>query len=384
MIFQRSGILYADLRVDGKRKKISLRLKDTPQNRLKALELIPHVLKVCQAKSIEGLPIERVMEAYLERKKGLRPSTQRSLFMRLRVVCNMLTNNDLKFNIAQLDKEHMQNFYNALINKHYTKSHLKTLTLVLKSFLEFALESEYLPKNPFYSQNITNTAISEEVQPFSLQEIQQILEACSDVRLKTYLTIAFFTGARTGEVLALKWSDVNLQENTLHIARTLSQDGQFLPPKTRNGIRSVDLLPPVRAALIHYAKVHPNLGEFIFIDPDKARGAERPLWRAWKRLLARLHIPYRRLYTTRHTFASLMLKEKEEPLWVSKTLGHKDLNVTFAHYAKFIPQKDIARAQFLNSSALAWVRQLTPERTPVHIPQKPKKPKLKKKVRYDR
>ncbi|GAA8468381.1 hypothetical protein HpNP74_28400 [Helicobacter pylori] len=48
-----------------------------------------------------------------------------------------------------------------------------------------------------------------------------------------------------------------------------------------------------------------------------------------------LNLKDRKLYTTRHTFASLMLSMGEEPLWVSKNMGHKDLNTTYSHYIPY-------------------------------------------------
>ena len=65
-------------------------------------------------------------------------------------------------------------------------------------------------------------------------------------------------------------------------------------------------------------------------------------------LLDSLGLKRRVLYNTRHSFASIMLSQGEEPLWVAAMLGHKNLNITYSHYAKFIPQKSRARAVFLN------------------------------------
>ncbi|GLP31543.1 hypothetical protein HpBGD84_15740 [Helicobacter pylori] len=58
----------------------------------------------------------------------------------------------------------------------------------------------------------------------------------------------------------------------------------------------------------------------------------------------------RKLYTTRHTFASLMLSQGEEAMWVSKTLGHKDLNTTYKTYSHYIPKQEKERAKFLKGT----------------------------------
>lgn len=69
--------------------------------------------------------------------------------------------------------------------------------------------------------------------------------------------------------------------------------------------------------------------------------------RAFRVLLKALNLKDRKLYTTRHTFASLMLSQGEEAMWVSKTLGHKDLNTTYKTYSHYILKQEKERAKFL-------------------------------------
>lgn len=70
----------------------------------------------------------------------------------------------------------------------------------------------------------------------------------------------------------------------------------------------------------------------------------------FKDLQKRLNIqPLRRLYDTRHSFASVMLSKGEEPMWISRVmLGHSSLNQTFSTYAKYLPKSVKERATFLN------------------------------------
>ena len=68
----------------------------------------------------------------------------------------------------------------------------------------------------------------------------------------------------------------------------------------------------------------------------------------WEPLLKRCTIAYRSPYNTRHTFATLMLKNGEDILWVSKMLGHADVSTTMKYYIKFVEEKGQKRATFLN------------------------------------
>ena len=60
-----------------------------------------------------------------------------------------------------------------------------------------------------------------------------------------------------------------------------------------------------------------------------------------------LKIPYRNLYQMRHTFASMMISNGEDILWVSNMLGHKDSSMTLEKYARYIKKNDKKRGVFL-------------------------------------
>lgn len=83
---------------------------------------------------------------------------------------------------------------------------------------------------------------------------------------------------------------------------------------------------------------------------DVYRDAEKIRDHYWKRILKEAIIPYRTMYQMRHTFASLMLQNGEDILWVSTMLGHKDASITFESYARYAHQQGKQRGGFLLSS----------------------------------
>lgn len=107
--------------------------------------------------------------------------------------------------------------------------------------------------------------------------------------------------------------------------------------------RTIDLLPLVARELKTIARQ--NDEGFLFKSPAKKLRAE---FYALQEKLAIM--PKRRLYDTRHSFASVMLSNGEEPMWISRVmLGHSSLNQTFSTYAKYLPKSVKERATFLNS-----------------------------------
>ena len=170
--------------------------------------------------------------------------------------------------------------------------------------------------------------------------------------LLTYLYIAFLTGARTGEILALNWEDIDFENEKIAITKSLNDMGELTTPKTKSSVRHIDMLPPLKEYLLKLnsslAQENPSLHTEEQTSQSPIITAKRKDLRAeFYALLDSLGLKRRVLYNTRHSFASIMLSQGEEPLWVAAMLGHKNLNITYSHYAKFIPQKSRARAVFL-------------------------------------
>jgi len=69
----------------------------------------------------------------------------------------------------------------------------------------------------------------------------------------------------------------------------------------------------------------------------------------WKRVLKECGFKYRPIYHTRHTFATIMLENGEDILWISNMLGHKDSSMTLQMYAKYRKREDVKRASFLGT-----------------------------------
>ena len=171
--------------------------------------------------------------------------------------------------------------------------------------------------------------------------------------LLTYLYIAFLTGARTGEILALEWEDIDFENEKIAITKSLNDMGELTTPKTKSSVRHIDMLPPLKEYLLKLNSACTGKSELA--HKERESGAVSPIITAKRKdlraefyaLLDSLGLKRRVLYNTRHSFASIMLSQGEEPLWVAAMLGHKNLNITYSHYAKFIPQKSRARAVFL-------------------------------------
>ncbi|PUD09218.1 site-specific integrase [Helicobacter pylori] len=288
------------------------------------------------------ITILQALKRFLALKIGLKQTSINSLenvFNSIFSVMGLKESDKLK----KITQERITRYHEATL-KLYKKNTIHNLNANLKSFLAFCEQERFLNKNPYYAITLKNAQEAKAIDPFSLEEVKTILENAPSLRLKAFLMVAFFTGARTGEQLALTWEDIDFNQNTITINKSLNELGQITSPKNKPSVREVDLLEPVEKILKELKESEPANKKFVFIDMPKRISVFQ---RHFKKLLKALNLKDRKLYTTRHTFASLMLSQGEEAMWVSKTLGHKDLNTTYKTYSHYIPKQDKERAKFI-------------------------------------
>ncbi|MGN8410265.1 tyrosine-type recombinase/integrase [Helicobacter pylori] len=288
------------------------------------------------------ITILQALERFLSLKIGLKQTSINSLenvFNSIFSVMGLKESDKLK----KITQERISRYHESTL-KLYKKNTIHNLNANLKSFLAFCEQEGFMEKSPYFAITLKNAKESKAIEPFSLEEIKTIIENAQSLRLKAFLMVAFFTGLRTGEQLALLWEDIDFNNKTITINKSLNELGQITSPKNKPSIREVDLLDPVGKILKDLKESEPENKKFVFIDMPKRISLFQ---RHFKKLLKALNLKDRKLYTTRHTFASLMLSQGEEAMWVSKTLGHKDLNTTYKTYSHYIPKQEKERAAFL-------------------------------------
>ncbi|MDW0109417.1 site-specific integrase [Sporosarcina aquimarina] len=168
-----------------------------------------------------------------------------------------------------------------------------------------------------------------------------------------YLTflLAIYTGMRRGELLGLKWEDVDLNKRIIHVKRSLAylpKSGYLLTtPKTRNSIRQIPIPQFVLKELIKHKKKQDEwrllVGELYqeqdlvictntgsFQDP-------RNVIRVMKRLINKANVTEIRFHDIRHTHASILISEGVDVVKISARLGHANPKITFEYYAHLIP-----------------------------------------------
>jgi len=242
----------------------------------------------------------------------------------------------------------IKNFQDEMVLKGLKKDSVQLSRILLKEAFEIAILSELISSSPVEAVSMPKIKfVKKKQKPFTLDEIDKILDFASG-SVKNFLGISFFTGMRSGEVLALKWSDINFEIETISITKTIAQ-GIINATKTRSSERDIEMLPMAKE---YFKKQLLETGlkdGYIFLNRNNEHyGTNDFFFRSTREILKKLNIEIRSLHNTRHTFASMMLNNGIEPLWVSHTLGHENLQITYNIYTHFMPKKEKMIIGFLD------------------------------------
>lgn len=175
-----------------------------------------------------------------------------------------------------------------------------------------------------------------EPNPFNQNEISSILNQLEGQN-KNLIQFAFYSGLRTSELIGLRWKDVDLENGKVHIRKAVVR-GREKTTKTAAGLRTVELQVKSHRALLDQSCFTKD-SERVFHDPKTAApwaGDHFIRKRVWIPALKAADVEYRNPYQTRHTFASMLLSQGKNPLWVAQQMGHKDWGMIRKVYGRWI------------------------------------------------
>lgn len=152
---------------------------------------------------------------------------------------------------------------------------------------------------------------------------------------------------RRGEVLGLRWKDVNLKNGTVIIRQQLQCVGSeiiFQPPKTKSGKRKISIPTVVTNALQELRNNEKTIDikqeTLVFRNSNNNPVRPEALERAWKKAITKCELPYRNFHCLRHTHATLLLAAGIPIIEVSRRLGHARVSHTLDLYGHAIPSYD--------------------------------------------
>jgi integrase len=233
------------------------------------------------------------------------------------------------------------------VNSGLSAKTLRNHRVMLDFTLDWAVQEKMIPSNPSDSLKLEHILPKKQLtsdyepDPLNKTEIAAVIEAADDWYRQMIITW-LFTGVRPGELLGLRWSDIDFKNRAIHVrrARVLGVEDA---PKTVTSIRQIDMLPMVYDALQAQRQQTyfiSGADGYVFLSKHQKKpfNDHRGLGRAaWNPAIKAAGIRHRNQYQARHTFASQMLTEGNDPWWLARQMGHKGIEMINRVYGKWIP-----------------------------------------------
>lgn len=236
-----------------------------------------------------------------------------------------------------------------------TSNHYMT---VFRGFLKFAEQNGYTSKKLSLELRPAKKVVSDP-DPLTLDEFTRALNGCTNDVHRNMITLMVYTGMRPGEIGALAWEDIDLQNKTLTVSRAYS-DNIIKTTKT-DETRVIQLTPPAIAALtnqrqyttlmpaqkieveqLHSKSVSMEIHPVFLPSTTEINGKYKDMFQTtsiramWINVVRRAGIRYRTVYQLRHTFACWNLTAHGNIAFIAKQMGHADYSMLIKVYGRWM------------------------------------------------
>lgn len=276
-----------------------------------------------------------------------RPSTQRSYrqMLDLHILPGLG-----HYHLTSLSPQVVQAFLNQKHAGGLSPRTVSYLKAILRSSLNQAMKWDLVVRN-VAALTTTPRTTRHEIQVLDPEQALLLMESMRSHRFEVLFVLAISTGLRLGEILGLKWEDLDLTRGTLRIERQVQRTGKgfdFVDPKTERARRTVSL-PSFLLEYLQFqrAKVselrlrqHPdrwNDLNLIFPSEVGTPLESRNIRRALAELLRDADLPQMRFHDLRHTCATLLLLQGVPARVVMDILGHSQIQLTLNTYSHVLP-----------------------------------------------
>ncbi len=307
-------------------------------------------------------PVEQLtLEAHIERwltdivASSVRPRTAAGY---RDLACRHILPTLGRMKLSQIGPNHVQQLYAKLTASGLGPQSVRNVHAVLRRALKQAVDWNLAPRNVAALVHPPRVPRAE-IVALSPDESRALITSLRGDRWEALIVVALATGMRQGELLGLKWGDVDLPRHTLHVRRQLQRDGSLDEPKTAKGRRMIDLPQSCVAILREHKRaqseerlaVGPDwqANELLFCTHQGRPLSHRNVLRAFKLLLTRAGLPDIPFHGLRHTAASLLLAQGVHPKVVQERLGHATISMTLDTYSHLIPSMGRAAADQLDA-----------------------------------
>jgi integrase len=253
--------------------------------------------------------------------------------------------------LQNLTPTHLRGLYRERLEAGLAPRMVQLIHTTLHKALKEAAADGLVPRNVAGLVRAPRPA-GQETNPLTPEQARALLKTASSERLAALYVLAVTTGMRQGELLGLKWEDIDLNAGTLRVRRTLSTaiggGFGFSPPKTAKGRRNIRLPESALSSLRNHREAQlekrdgitglwEDHGLVFTTHVGTPISRQDLITRSFKPLLQRAGLPNIRFHDLRHTCATLLLCRGVHAKLVQELLGHATISVTLDTYSHVLP-----------------------------------------------
>jgi integrase len=257
-----------------------------------------------------------------------------------------------KLPLQKLTGQHLQRLYTQKLESGLSPTTVTAIHNMLHTALDNAMKLGLLTRNVCETVSPPRK-IRKEIKPLTPEQARRLLDAAKGHPQEALFVLALATGMRRGELLGLKWQDVNLENGVLQVRRALTRmptglGYQEAEPKTKTSRRSIMLTSFAIEALKEHRtrqlEMKQKAGtaweehDYVFCTPTgKHLSPGHDVLVQLKKLLKKAGLPNIRFHDLRHSTATLLLSKGVHPKVVQEILGHSAINITMDIYSHVLP-----------------------------------------------
>ncbi|GIO33758.1 site-specific integrase [Paenibacillus albilobatus] len=289
---------------------------------------------------------------WLKNRRNLSPETVELYENNLRLYINPSLGH---IPLSKLNAQHIEDFLTTMEEKGLGEWSIKRAFSILNAALNSAVTKDLILKNP------ANKVEKPKVTRKSMQVWEPVFtfdflaKTKGKSRYWIAIYLAIMTGMRQGEILGLRWSDIDFENKSLHIQQTVTKrrrikDGAKTPSSIRSVALSTDTIEKLKEhrsiilqERLFYGEEYQN-NDLVVCTATGGPATARNIYRAWERFLEKHKAPHITFHDLRHTHVAMMIKQGVHMKVISERLGHSSISVTMDIYGHLLPnmQSDAA------------------------------------------
>lgn len=254
--------------------------------------------------------------------------------------------NSLGLDVGQIGCAHIEK-YMAYEKGKVCSNSVRKFYMLLKDIFNFAIDHDYIEKNPCNKVKAPRKDAKREYKPYSAEEIKTLLEVSKGTSLETVITLTALYGLRREEILGLRFCAIDFENNVLSINHTVVSLGKesYISDSTKNksSNRQLPLLPEAKDLLLKVKKEKDENkkicgkdyadNDYVCVFPDGTLISPSYVSHTFKSILRKNGLREIRFHDLRHSAATNLLRNGVTPKHIQNWLGHSTISTTLDLYA---------------------------------------------------